>query len=222
MRARLVFLIDVDNTLLDHDRLKERIGAFVEQLPGGIGAAAFWRLYEEVRTETRIADLPETARRYGIACGSRAAGAEVERMLWEFPFGELVYPGTREAVRRLGTLGLPVVVCDGHDGYQRQKLRVTGIDLLVEGRIHVFEHKEAHARELVELYPGAHYVVIDDKPRIHAAMRRELRSRVTTVLVTQGHYGSSPGPHDEVDLEIASVADLLTLPEFSQRAALPG
>jgi FMN phosphatase YigB (HAD superfamily) len=214
MKPGLVFLLDVDNTLLDHDRLKQRVGGLLDGLTGGIGAGPFWQLYEEVRTGTGIADLPETARRYGIACGSRAVGVEVERMLWEFPFDELVYPGVHDALRRMGTLGLPVIVCDGHDGYQRQKLRATGIDLLVEGRIHVFEHKEAHAQELVNLYRSDHYVMVDDKPRIHAAMRRELGGRVTTVLVKQGHYASAPAAPGTVDLEIASLAELSTLSLF--------
>ena len=215
MKHGFVFLVDVDNTLLDHDRLKERVGEFLDGLPGGIGAGPFWQLYEEVRTGTGIADLPETARRYGIASGTREVESELDRMLWEFPFDELVYPGVHDALQRLGTLGLPVIVCDGNDGYQRQKLRATGIDLLVEGRIHVFEHKEAHVRELVNLYRSDHYVMVDDKPRIHAAMRRELGRRVTTVLVKQGHYASAPAAPGTVDLEIASLADLSTLTSFT-------
>jgi FMN phosphatase YigB (HAD superfamily) len=221
MKSRLVFLIDVDNTLLDHDRLKERVGEFVDGLPGGIGAGPFWQLYEGVRSETGIADLPETARRYGIACGSKEVESEVDRMLWEFPFGELVYAGVHQALRDLATLGPPVIVCDGNDGYQRQKLRATGIDLLVEGRIHVFKHKEAHVQELADLYRSDHYVMVDDKPRIHAAMRRELGGRVTTVLVKQGHYASVSAAPGTVDLEIASLAELATLSSFMVQTHLP-
>ena len=204
-----VFFLDLDNTLIDHDRFKREIGRFVMSRHGDAGETAFWELYERIRAETGIVDVIETAGRYGQACGAPETGQEIARMLREFPFGDLVFPRVHATLRRLGEIGRTAVVCDGHEEFQRWKLHVAGIDQLVGGRIHVFIHKETHALELAEHYPATRYVMIDDKPRIHAAMRHALGARLTTVMVKQGHYATAAGPHPHIDHEIATFAEIL-------------
>ena len=192
-QAPLVFLVDIDNTLLDHDLLKKRLGAWVAGFPGG-DVELFWRMYEEVREETGIVDLFETSRRYGDALEQAHLIERMQADLWGFPLADLVYPATADALRHLETLGLLVVLCDGHEPYQRHKLEVSGLAPFFGGRILVFDHKETYVPEIVSRYPAEHYVMLDDRPRIHDAMRRHLGLGVTTVLVRQGTHGQAP--HD--------------------------
>ncbi|HEY5476829.1 MAG TPA: HAD family hydrolase [Tepidiformaceae bacterium] len=209
----LVFLIDLDNTLVDHDELKVRISNILNECAPRHGSEVFWQLYEEVREETGIVSLPETARRYGVACGSRLIGADVEQRLWDFPFADLVYPRAAEVLAHLSTMGLPILLCDGDVEFQLHKLKMAGLAGHFGKRGFVFDHKEAHIDEVEQAFPARHYVMVDDKPRIHAAMRAALGNRVTTVFVRQGGYGHSvaPGVYDYLDLAVEALPELLSL-----------
>lgn len=210
MSAAVAF-VDIDNTLLDHDRLKVLTGEFVERVRPG-GAARFWDAYEAVREETGIADLPETARRFGDVIGDSAAGAAIGEWLWDVPMTELVYPGTARALSRLAETATPVIVCDGSDAYQRHKVATMGFGHLFGERVHVFVHKEQHFAELAARYPAARYLVLDDKPRIHRAARAVLGARVTTVLLLQGHYAAATPAHTPfVDIAAGNVAEAIAL-----------
>lgn len=184
----LVFLVDLDNTLLDHDEFKNRLGVWVSSLPAAPPEHAFWESYEAVRIGTGIVDLFETSRRYAAHATDPAALAELLATgLLKFPLQDLVYDHSAAALRYLGSIGTAVVLCDGHEQYQRHKLRSTGLLALVEDVL-VYDHKERHLAEIVAKYPARHYVMIDDKPQIHAAMKLALGEQMTTVQVVQGHY----------------------------------
>jgi FMN phosphatase YigB (HAD superfamily) len=219
-RLALVFLVDLDNTLLDHDRLKVRIGEWLSSLPGAGDVALFWSLYEAVRTETGIVDLFETLRRYAVACDAGRIEGRLRADLLRLPLADLVYPHTVAALRHLGRIGLPVVLCDGHEPFQRHKLEVTGLAGYFDNRILVYDHKENHLGEVQSLYPAHHYVMIDDRPRIHAALRRALGQQVTTILVKQGVHGRSSAAPSEMraDMEIDDLGALLRFSAADLRA----
>lgn len=209
----VVFLVDLDNTLFDHDEFKQRLHRWVESLPGAPPAASFWTHYEAVRADTGIVDLFETARRFSAASECPALALRMHEELRTFPLAELAYPDAAPAVEHMRSLGLPVVLCDGHEEYQRHKVAAIGLAGHFAGRILVYDHKEEHLDDVQKRFPADHYVVIDDKPRIHAAMKQALGNRVTTVLVQQGHYASAPPllHHPPPDRTIANLSHMLRL-----------
>lgn len=210
----LVFLIDFDNTLIDHDRFKRDIGTWVDAHAPSLGSARFWEVYEDVRRETEIVDLPEVASRFAFEVGSQALHRELTAFLWDYPFREIAFPGSHDAVRYLATLGTTVILCDGHEPFQRHKLERAGFANAANHNILVCVHKENHAGEIRELYPSRHYVIIDDKPRIHAAMKAQFGGHITTILVRQGHYAAVPKPGEAatgIDLEVRSIREVAAL-----------
>lgn len=221
-----VFLLDFDNTLLDHDAYKAALGGWVEEHAPIPGADRFWEIYEAVRRETDIVDLPEVISRFAFEAGSQELHRRLVAVAWDFPFASIMNPGALESIAALRRFGTPVVLCDGHEAFQRHKLHVTGVAHAVAHNILVYVHKEHHVREVTGLFPARKYVMIDDKPRIHVAMKRELGEAVTTVLVRHGAYANSvtPGSVPEIDIEVDSietfVADFLPAIRESDRATI--
>lgn len=219
---RIVFLLDFDNTLLDHDAYKAALGSWVEEHAPSPGVARFWEIYEAVRRETDIVDLPEVISRFAFEAGSQALHRLLVAATWDFPFASIMNPGALEAVAQLRRIGTPVVLCDGHEAFQRHKLHVTGVAREVDHNILVYVHKEHHVRDVSALFPARKYVMIDDKPRIHIAMKRELGEAVTTVLVRHGAYASAvePGSVPEIDIEVDSIAAFVSgfLPTLLEEA----
>jgi len=208
--ADLVFLIDIDNTLLDHDAFKRHIGDWVDARPEAVTADHFWGHYEAVRRNSGIVNVLESARQFGVAAESPSLGPEMRRFLWQYPFREIMYPGVVEAIHRVGALGSLVVLCDGHGAFQRRKLRTLGVKSRLDA-ILVFDHKELYIPWVVGNFPAERYVLIDDKPRIHRAFKQALGERVTTVQVMQGHYAQST--ESFADIRIDSFGSLSTLPD---------
>jgi hypothetical protein len=225
-RHDLVFLIDIDNTLIDHDRLKERVGEWVDHHPGASGSRRLWEIYEQARVELDVVDFLEVARRYGETCPDPAVGDQLREMLWNFPFPELMFPGTIESLRHISALGTPVILCDGHEPFQRRKLEATGVADIVGDNVLVCRHKEECVDDIRRLFPASHYVMIDDKPRIHAALRDGLGQQVTTILVLQGSYALSPQalafPRADIEVESTAALALLSAEDISRGAALRG
>lgn len=206
----IVFFLDFDNTLIDHDAFKRSMGDWIAKNAAHPGEARFWELYEAVRTETEIVDIPETISRFAFEAGSQPLHRELVRLTWDFPFRDITFPGAIETIWNLREMGTAVVLCDGQEAFQRHKLQVTGVADAVGHNIVVCVHKEEHITEVTMRFPARHYVMIDDKPRIHRTMKRALGDSVTTVLVRFGAYAGaeSRGSVPEVDLEVDSIADL--------------
>lgn len=210
-RSALVFLLDVDNTLLDNDRVKvvldERLSALVSEER----AARFWELYEAVRRERGIVDFAETISRFARDVSGGEAATAVRELFETFPFGEYLFPGALEAVRRIRAAGVPVVLSDGDPIFQKYKIARAGISAAVGGNVLVFDHKEEHLAKVVARFPADHYVFVDDKADILAAVKRRLGAGVTTVHVRQGRYGLAPfrgGPSPDLTLgRVAELAD---------------
>ena len=207
-----VFLIDVDNTLLDNDRAKADVARAVRELVGPDRAARFWRMYEEVRDGCGVVDYPEVLRRFRRAFPDEARLAEVDRAVLDVPFERYLYPRALDVIDHLWRLGEPAILSDGDRVYQPMKIERAGLLLAVRGNVLVYEHKEDHLAEVQRRFPAERYVHIDDKAALLARTRASLGDRVTTVHVRQGHYGSEDARGAPPDVIVERIADLLAIP----------
>ena len=209
----LSFLLDVDNTLLDNDALKELLAAQLRQALGAEGAARFLALYEDVRHERDVVDLPLTAQRYGAETGRADQAEDIDQILDRLPFARFLYPHALDTLRHLATLGTVSILSDGDQVFQRRKIERSGLAAAVAGRVRIYMHKEEHLDEVVPRQPDEQTVLIEDKARILDDVKRILGPRVTTVHVLQGHYAREPAPTGfHADLTVQAIGDLRTVP----------
>ena len=209
-----VFLFDVDNTLLDNDRAKRVLDERIRRAVGDPGALRFWALYEAVRAALDQVDVPETVHRLGRELGDAAALARLSDAVYGLDFAAQLLPGAREGLAHARALGLTVLLSDGDQRFQRHKIRAAGLEAMVGGRVLITAHKERETEAIRARYPAAHYVLVDDKPGLLAAMKAQLGAGLTTVLVEQGKYALDPEAQRATpppDLRLASIADFATL-----------
>ena len=193
-----VFLLDVDNTLLDNDRFGEDLGDRLERSFGRLQRERYWQIFSGRRAETGIADYLGSLQLFRDGLDGDPRLLEMSAYLLEYPFGSLVYPGALAALAHASRIGTAVVLSDGDIVFQPHKIRRAGIWDAVDARVLIFPHKEQALDRIQERYPARHYVTVDDKPELLAAMKRILGARLTTVFVRQGHYAlaaqSNPSP----------------------------
>lgn len=217
----LVFLVDVDNTLLDNDEVKVRLESMMADMIGSSRMSQFFEIYESVREEFDFVNFPVAIERFGRVCDDTDCIAYVSQALYGFSFSNCVYPGAVAAVDYMKSIGLPVILSDGDQLFQRYKIRAAGLEEAVDGNVLVYVHKEQETSDIRERFPANHYVMIDDKPRIHAALKKTLGDLITTIQVRQGKYARDttiayePVP----DIVIDSIEDLcgLTVDQFNGR-----
>jgi hypothetical protein len=185
-----VFLLDVDNTLLDNDRFAADLGNHLDQAFGEDQRDRYWAIYRRLRNQQGYADYLGALQEFRIGMDHEPELLRMSDFLLEYPFAERLYPHALETIQHLASLGLPVVFSDGDMVFQPRKIRRSGILAAVEGRMLICLHKERALPSMQRRYPGSHYVMIDDKPQILAAMKRILGPMLTTVFVRQGHYAS--------------------------------
>jgi FMN phosphatase YigB (HAD superfamily) len=207
-----VFLIDVDNTLLDNDRAKADVARAIQGLVGPERASRFWSLYEEVRDECGVVDYPETLRRFRRVFREESHLADVDRVVLGVPFERYLFPGALEVIARLWQHGEPAILSDGDRVYQPMKIARAGLLLAVRGNVLVYEHKEDHLAEVQRRFPAARYAHIDDKAALLARTKASLGDRVTTVHVLQGSYAAEGPSGAPPDIVVARIADLLAIP----------
>jgi len=215
----VVFLLDVDNTLLDNDRFGADLGARLEQAFGADQRDRYWAIFSALREELSYADYLAALQKFRVGLDGNPDLLQMSSFMLEYPFANRLYPRALEAIAHLGTLGLAVVLSDGDIVFQPRKIQRSGIWDAVQGRVLIDVHKERSLDAMRQRYPARHYVMIDDKPRLLAAMKRALGEKLTTTFVHQGHYAAEsadtvidPPP----DLEIERIGDLLDhdLPDF--------
>jgi len=76
----------------------------------------------------------------------------------------------------------------------------------------IYVHKEQELADVEQRYPAEHYVLVDDKLRILAAVKQIWGARVTTVFVRQGHYALDPkivSENPAADRTVERIGDLL-------------
>lgn len=208
----VAFLLDVDNTLLDNDRFAADLGARLEQAFGTAERDRYWRIYGELRDAFGYADYLASLQRFRVGLEDDPQLLQISAFLLEYPFEERLYPRALEVIAHLRTLGAPAVLSDGDVVFQPRKIQRSGIWAAVEGRVLIYPHKERRLEAVQRRCPASHYVMVGDKPRLLAAMKRSLGERLTTVFVRQGHYAAEsagraidPPP----DLSLERIGDLL-------------
>ena len=213
----VVFLLDVDNTLLDNDRVQEDLR---EHLAAEFGTASrdrYWQFFEELRSELGYADYLGALQRYRLE-ELRADGSSDPRLLQmssflvDYPFERRLYPGALELLAHLSRWGRTVILSDGDVVFQPRKVQRSGLWSGVEGRVLIYIHKERMLSDMQRHYPADHYVLVDDKLRILAAMKQQLGARLTTVFARQGHYALDRNilmSYPPADLTVERIAELL-------------
>ena len=211
----VVFLLDVDNTLLDNDRFGADLGARLEQAFGADQRDRYWAIFAALREELSYADYLAALEKFRVGLDDDPDLLQMSSFMLEYPFADRLYPRALEAIAHLGTLGLPVVLSDGDVVFQPRKIQRSGIWNAVEGRVLIYVHKERALDAMQRRYPARHYVMVDDKPLLLAAMKRALGEKLTTVFVHQGHYAAQYAAQANTvidpppDLEIERIGDLL-------------
>ena len=217
----IVFLFDVDDTLLDNDAVKADLGRQVLDNFGEAASKRFWAIYEEQRVKHSYADFLGTLERFRLEHMGELRALELSNWMMAYPFSERLYPQALEAVRHVAKWGLPVILTDGDGVFQPYKLERAGLWKAFDGRVLDFVHKQQELDAVARAYPARHYVVIDDKPSILSAIKKAWGKCVTTVFVRQGHYANNPSALDcdpTPDRTLDSIAELKNQ-EFS--ALLP-
>ena len=206
-----VFLLDVDNTLLDDDRFGAALGATLEAAFGAGERERYWTIYEELRRESGVADYLGALQRFRVGLDNDPSLLQMSSYLLDYPFAERLYPHALETVAHLRTLGPTAILSDGDVVFQPRKIQRAGLWAALRGEVLIYVHKQQMLVAMQQRYPAAHYVMVDDKPQVLAAMKQHLGRKLTTVFVRQGHYAAAsagatvePAP----DLTIACIGDL--------------
>ncbi len=202
-KARTVFLFDVDNTLLDNDRVIADLRSHLESVVGSEKSQHYWELFEGLRMELGYADYLGALQRYRIVYPHDPHLLAVSYFLMRYPFANRLYPGSIDVVEYAQRSGPAVIVSDGDVVFQPHKVCRSGLYETFHGHVLIYVHKEDELDHIERLYPAEHYVMVDDKLRILTAIKDVWKSRVTTVFVRQGHYA-----HDSRILEKYPPADL--------------
>ena len=208
----VVFLFDVDNTLLDNDRVQAELS---EHLAGAYGVAArdrYWEIFEQLRSELGYADYLGALERYRIEELHNPAVLQMSNWLVDYPFADRLYPGALAAVKHVQRWGATVILSDGDAVFQPRKVQRSGLWRAFDDRVLIYVHKERELDDVERLYPADHYVMIDDKLRILTEIKKIWGERVTTVFPKQGHYALDPkalSDYPPADIRLDKIRDLL-------------
>jgi FMN phosphatase YigB (HAD superfamily) len=222
LKDDVIFLLDVDNTLLDNDRFAADLGERLESSFGAAERARYWEIFAQRREALGLADYLGALQDFRTGLDDKPQLLGMSDFLLEYPFAERLFPQALDAVAHLRTLGLPVVLSDGDIVFQPRKIRRSGVAAAVEGRVLIYLHKEKVLDHMQQRYPAKHYVMVDDKATLLAAMKSVLAERLTTVFVRQGHYAlaaESKSALPAPDVTIERIGDLLkhNLTDFKVR-----
>ena len=208
----VVFLLDVDNTLLDNDAIVGDLRNHLQREFGSQCAQRYWDIFEKLRAELGYADYLGALQRYRLGDLNDPRLLQMSSFLVDYPFAQRLYPKALDAVRHLGTLGQTVILSDGDVVFQPRKVQRSGLWDAVDGRVLIYIHKEQMLDAVVQHFPAQHYVMVDDKLRILQAMKDVMGDRLTTVFPRQGHYAMDPKNVAEfraADISVECIGDLL-------------
>src|SRR5262245_15417483 len=210
-----VFLLDVDNTLLDNDRVQADLGAHLEVSFGTAYRDRYFAIFEELRRELGYADYLGALQRYRSESTSSHQVLLMSSFLIDYPFADRLYPGALLAIAYCRSLGKTAILSDGDVVFQPRKIERSGIWQAVDGNVLIYIHKELSLDLVTEQFPAERYVMVDDKLRILTAMKQIWKERLTTVFVRQGHYAldvAEVAKYPPADLAIEGIGQLATLP----------
>jgi len=222
-RDDVVFLLDVDNTLLDNDRIAADLDDYLQREFGRENRDRYWAIFEALRAELGYADYLGALQRYRLEDLNDPRLLLMSAFLVDYPFALRLYPGALEVIRHLRTWGRTVILSDGDVVFQPRKVQRSGLWQAVEGRVLIYVHKERMLDAVVQRYPARHYVMVDDKLRVLAAMKNAWGERLTTVFPRQGHYALDPmniAAYAPADVTVESIGDLINH-DFSALSRAP-
>jgi FMN phosphatase YigB (HAD superfamily) len=207
----VVFLFDVDNTLLDNDRVTGDLRRHLVREVGPGRAGFYFEVFETLRAELGYSDYLGALQQYRLAHPRDPRLLAVSSFLVNYPFANRLFPGSLDAIEHVARFGETVILSDGDVVFQPRKIERSGLWDAVEGRVLVYVHKEQELEDVEHRYPAQHYVLIDDKIRILTAVKKAWGPRLTTVFPRQGHYAhaadvaSYPAP----DLTVERIGELV-------------
>lgn len=187
---RTVFLFDVDNTLLDNDRVVADLMLHLESAVGHERQQRYWEYFENLRKELGYADYLGALQRYRVEYPRDFNILAVSRYLVCYPFANRLFPNSLDVVERSRQFGTPVILSDGDVVFQPLKVEHSGLGEAVDQHVLIYIHKELELEDIAARYPADHYILIDDKVRILDAVKKAWGARVTTVFPRQGHYAA--------------------------------
>jgi FMN phosphatase YigB (HAD superfamily) len=207
----IVFLFDVDNTLLDNDHVQDELSEHLAQNYGVAARDRYWEILRALVDELGYTDYLGALERYRLEAMHCPKVLLMSSWLVDYPFADRFYPGALDVVKHVQQWGPAVVLSDGDAVFQPRKVERSGLWRAVDGRVLIYIHKERELADVERLYPAAHYVLIDDKLRILAAVKQTWGTRVTTVFPKQGHYALDPqitAAYPPADIALARIGDL--------------
>lgn len=211
----MVFLFDVDNTLFDNDALQAQLTAYLTESFGAEACARYWALFEQLREELGYADYLGALERLRLDHPTDPRLLSAAFFFLDYPYAGGVYPGALAALARCASLGTTVILSDGDAVLQPLKVRAAGLWQAVDGRVLIYVHKEQMLADVERHYPAAHYVLVDDKVRILAAVKQAWGQKLTSVFPRQGHYAFDAAElarHPRPDVTLANIAALASAP----------
>jgi len=210
--AAVVFLFDVDNTLLDNDLVQSDLREHLAETYGVSARDRYWDILEGLRSELGYVDYLGALERFRLEQMHRPEVLRMSNWLVDYPFADRLYPRALDAVKHVQQWGAAVILSDGDAVFQPRKVERSGLWRAVDNRVLIYIHKERELEYVERLYPADHYVLIDDKLRILATVKEIWGKRVTTVFPKQGHYAFDPkilAENPPADIELSRISDLL-------------
>jgi FMN phosphatase YigB (HAD superfamily) len=208
--APVVFLVDVDNTLLDNDHIQDDLKRHLEREFGALCRDRYWAILEALFVELGYRDYLGALQRYRTEHPHDVHLMAMSSYLVDYPFANRLYPGALDVLEKLRAWGPTVILSDGDVVFQPRKVQRSGIWEAVDGHVLIYIHKEEELDDVARRYPAQHYVLVDDKPRILAAVKAAWGERVTTIFPRQGQYARDAKAYRPADLTVERIGDLLT------------
>ncbi|MDQ2947781.1 MAG: HAD family hydrolase [Acidobacteriota bacterium] len=210
--APVVFLLDVDNTLLDNDRIGVDLKRHLTQAFGAERQERYWAIFEKLRVELGYADYLGALQRYRAENPRDPHFVQLSFYLLDYPFANRLFPASLDVIEQFRSWGPTVILSDGDVVFQPRKIERSGLFEAVEGHALIYIHKERELGDVEKHYPAHHYVLVDDKLRILTAVKKAWGTRLTTVFPRQGHYAHDPkalATYAAADITIECIGDLL-------------
>lgn len=215
--SETVFLFDVDNTLLDNDRVTADLRRFLDKEVGAERSWVYWRIFEELRNECGYADYLGALQRYRLGHPYDSHLLAVSTYLINYPFANRLFPNSLDVIEKCMQIGQVVILTDGDVVFQPRKIERSGLFEAVGGNILIYIHKEHELEDVERRYPAKKYVLVDDKIRILCAIKDIWGDRVTTVFPRQGHYALDTehvAKYPAADITVERIGDILDIHSF--------
>jgi FMN phosphatase YigB (HAD superfamily) len=213
-KSSVVFLFDVDNTLLDNDRVTADLKKFLDRSVGREREECYWKLFEQLRSELGYADYLGALQRYRKEYPRDIHLLSISQYLINYPFANRLYPESLDVIDYVKQWGPAVIFSDGDAVFQPRKTERSGLLEIVDGNVLIYIHKEENLDDVEERYPADHYVFVDDKLRLLDAVKKIWKDLVITVFVKQGHYAWDPEilkNYPPADINLARIGEILQL-----------